>query len=252
MHFTSPLRFGKLQTLRAGVIVAGVVGLFGPSIALAQSITVSPVTIQMVPGQVSTSLSVISHDTSETALQARIYAWTQADGVDQMSESDNVLASPPLATIPPGGTQVIRLILRHPPQGQEATYRIILDQIPPPAAPGMVRIALRLSIPIFAEPATRVAAHLLFRVERSATGTSLVVTNDGNRHEMLHDIVVTTGKGSPLKVGPSGLPYILAGQSHRWPLVSNGPPPSVGTLVHITAKADGGAQDQTVPINAAP
>jgi len=37
-----------------------------------------------------------------------------------------------------------RLILRRPPQGHEATYRILLDQIPPPAEPGPARLYTRL------------------------------------------------------------------------------------------------------------
>lgn len=252
MYFANLTQFWRCQKFGVGVIIGCGIGLLCPTIAIAQAISVVPVTIQMIPGQMATSLSVTNQGTSEMALQVRIYAWAQVDGIDKLSDSNNVLASPPLATIPPGGTQVVRLILRRPPYEQEATYRILLDQIPPPAASGTVRIALRLSIPIFAEPATRTAAHLLFRIERLSSEATLVVTNNGNRHELLRDIVVATTNGHTLKIKQSGLSYVLAGQSQRWTLVSSGLLPTVDMSAHLTAIAESGVVDQTIHISAAP
>ncbi|MBU2718151.1 molecular chaperone, partial [Acidithiobacillus ferridurans] len=138
------------------------------------SMTVLPVTIQMAPGQKATTLTVINHGHREIAFQVRAFAWTQLHGRNKLTPTAELLASPPLGTLAPGGRQIIRMVLRRPPQGREASYRILLDEIPPPAAPGMVRIALRMSIPIFAEPQTRVAPHVLWQVERRNGQTFLV------------------------------------------------------------------------------
>lgn len=94
MHIVSLIRVGRLQAFGAGVVVAGIIGLFGPTAAIAQSINVSPVTLQMAPGQMATSLSVTNKSTGETTMQARIYAWSQMGGIDHLSESDNVVAAP--------------------------------------------------------------------------------------------------------------------------------------------------------------
>src|SRR4029077_4276678 len=102
---------------------------------------------------------------------------------------------PPPPAGPPGAG---RWVPPAPPQGQEASYRILLDQLPPPAAPGTVRIALRLSIPILAEPATRAAPHVQWRIERGGGQAWLVAVNDGNRHETVRDIALATAGGGSL------------------------------------------------------
>ncbi len=83
--------------------------------AAAQALSVLPVNIFLPPGQKATTLTVTNQGKSETAIQVRAYAWNQPDGEDQLTTSDMVVVSPPLATIAPGATQVVRLILRLPP-----------------------------------------------------------------------------------------------------------------------------------------
>ena len=58
--------------------------------------------------------------------------------------------------------------LRQLPENQEATYRILIDQIPPPVEPGIVHMVLRLSIPIFVLPSNRAFPDVRFHVERTA------------------------------------------------------------------------------------
>ncbi len=163
---------------RRYAIIAGVGALAAslaaaaPVPARAQSLTVLPVSIQMEPGQKSTSLTIINQGDSPTAVQVRVYAWDQNDGPDGnqvLVPTDEVLTSPP--------ARDARTVRRpdpatHPapsaPGWGESAYRILIDQIPTPSAPGTVQIALRLSIPIFAEPAGQAAAHVTFHMERSA------------------------------------------------------------------------------------
>jgi fimbrial chaperone protein len=140
-------------------------------------------------------------------------------------------------------------VLSKSPQGQEASYRILVDQIPPPAAPGTVRIALRLSIPIFAEPDSRAVSHVTFHVERDAGQAYLVAVNDGGRHETIRDIALTTGQGAKLKTDNQVSPYVLAGATRRWAIVEPGGLPAAGgSSLRMTARADSGALDQAVPV----
>ncbi|MEI9989083.1 MAG: fimbria/pilus periplasmic chaperone [Rhizomicrobium sp.] len=220
----------------AATIVATFFLICAAGSAQAQSITVLPVSIQMLPGQQATTLTIINQGSVENAVQIRAFTWTQVNGEEQLTASDDVLASPPLATIAPGATQVVRVVLRNPAAGKEATYRILLDQIPPAAAPGTVRIALRLSIPVFAPPPVRVAPHLAFRVEKSASGQSyLVADNTGTAHEMLRDMqLTTTGDGAKLNVRSGPSPYLLAGTTRRWAIASDSLP-ATGNSLHLTA-----------------
>ena len=147
----------------------------------------------------------------------------------------------------------MRLILRQSPLGQEATYRILVDQIPPPAEPGVVHIVLRLSIPVFAQPATRAAPHVLFHIERSDGKLYLVGVNDGNSHDVIRDIVLTTTDGKKFNQEKGSSPYILAGTTRRWPIAANAPDPlPADNTFQLTAHSTGAAIAQQVSVSAQP
>jgi fimbrial chaperone protein len=236
----------------AAAIAACLGSLAAGGTAAAQSLTVLPVVVQMPAGELATSLTVINAGDTETAVQVRVLAWNQPGGTDQLTASDDVMTSPPVTTIAPGTSQVVRLVLRDPPKGQEATYRILLDQIPPAAAPGTVRVALRLSIPVFAEPTGRAVSHLTYRIERDAGEAYLVASNDGGRHETIRDIALTTKQGTVLKTDGEASPYILAGATRRWAIAGPGGLPADGGSLRMTAMADTGAIDQAVKVAARP
>lgn len=220
--------------------------------ASAQSITVLPVNIDMAAGQMATTLTVINQGDAETSVQIRALSWSQVNGEETLTPSDDVVASPPIATIAPGATQVVRLVLRTAPKDKEATYRVLLDQIPPAAAPGTVRIALRLSIPVFALPATRAVPHVQFRLEHDGGQAYLVAVNDGERHETLRDITLTTSQGGKLNTAANASPYVLTGATRRWPITMQGRVPGPGETLRVSAQGISGAIDQPVGAAAKP
>ena len=246
-----PISSRVLAPLFASALFGAIMGPPAASVAQAQGLSVLPVTIQLAPGQLAAALTVINQSDSETSFQVRPFAWHQQDGADQLSDTDDLLASPPLGTISAGATQVVRLVLRKPPQGREATYRILLDQIPPPATAGTVRIALRLSIPIFAEPATRAVPHVQWRILNSGRQSYLEALNDGDRHETARNIALASS-GSTDKVEANISPYILAGSSRRWRIITSSLPLAPGTAPRLTAQMDSGPLDQTVPVVGGP
>jgi len=214
----------------------------------AQGLRVLPVNIQMTPGQRATTMTVVNEGSATTAIQIRAYAWNQPHGNDQLDASDEVVASPPLVSIAPGAKQLIRLVLRHSPQGREATYRILLDQIPVAGEPGVVQIVLRMSIPIFAQSEVRGLPHLLFHIESDAGQSYLVGVNDGLRHEVIRDIMLLASDGRKLRTESSASPYILAGATRRWPIALQGSPPLKSKTLQLTAHADTIPIEQQVPV----
>ncbi len=238
--------------MATALAVASAILLFAGQAATAQALSVLPVNILFLPGQKASSLTVTNVGTSETAIQIRAYAWSQQDGDDQLTDSDAVVLSPPLATIPAGASQVVRLILRQPPQGREATYRILIDQIPPPAEPGVVHLVLRMSIPIFVQPPTRAVPHVQFHLEIDSGKLVLVGINDGLSHEVVHDIVLSASDGRKLKEESGASPYILAGATRRWSIAAQGSLPLPGETLQLTAHTDAGVIQQQVGFVAAP
>ncbi len=221
--------------------------------AHAQGINVSPVVVEMPPGQMAAVLTVGNQSDHEIAFQIRPFAWQQSrTGEDQLTPTDELQASPPLATIAAGGSQVARLVLRRPPQGREATYRILLDELSPPAEAGRVHIALRLSIPVFAEPAARVAPQVQWRITAQGGQAWLAAVNDGTRHQTIRDFALHTADGRALQIEVKVPPRILAGGLQRWRIVGRGVPLAPGAVVRLTANADSGAIDQQVRVDGGP
>jgi fimbrial chaperone protein len=207
-------------------------------------LTVIPVSFELTPGQMTAVLNIQNHTDREADFQVRPFAWDQPGGDDRLSPTDVLVASPPLGRIPVGGDQVVRLILRRPAQGQEASYRILLDQVPPPPEPGVVSLALRLSIPVFAEPSAREAARVNWTIQSDAGVYYLVAVNSGARHAAFRNMALTES-GRPIALETHVSPYILPGATRRWRITSSNFAPSREAL-RLTALADSGPVDQPV------
>ena len=233
--------------------IAAAVALFLAGFAAnAQSLSVLPVNIFLPPGQRAASLSLKNSGDKPTSIQVRAYDWSQKDDADQLTDSKIVVVSPPLITIPPGSTQVVRLILRQPPVGNEATYRILLDQIPGPGEPGVVQMVLRISIPVFAAPATKAVPQDEFHLVREGEKLFLVGVNTGKSHDTVHDIVLTASDGRKFTLKTKVSPYLLAGATRRWELDTQGHAPQPGESLKLTAHGIASAIDVQLGVTATP
>jgi fimbrial chaperone protein len=231
------------------IILAAILTLAGPRTAESQQTTgglmVEPVGIVFAHGQAAAVLRIENHTGREVDFQVRPFSWSQPGGVDQLTSTDVLAVSPPIGRIPTGTRQVVRLVLRRPAQDQEAAYRVLLDQVPPPRQPGTVNFAFRFSIPVFAEPVA--TAHAAPRVSWSLQADGgeyyLVAANKGTRHDEFSDIALTAADGRPVAIDQSGSPYVLPGTTRRWRILSKGFSPS-GQTLRVTARAESGPVDQ--------
>lgn len=225
---------------------AGLLGGVRP--ALASALTVAPVSIEMAPDQMTTSLTLSNPGKQSVAFQIRAFAWDQQGGDDHLAATETLQFSPPLGTLTAGASQVVRLLLRRPAQGAEAGYRILIDQIPPPASPGTVSLVLRMSIPVFAEPAARVSPDLQWGVDMDANHLRLVAVNSGGRHEVVRNLALRTADGSSLKVENGAFGYVLAGATRRWDVAQPAAALVAGTVLKLSAQTDHGPIDLDVPV----
>ena len=204
-------------------------------------LTIYPVTIQLAPADRAAVLTIQNHTDTDTTFQIRAFSWSQQNGAEQLLPTDALLVSPPLGTVAAGKDQVVRLVLRPIAPNREATFRILFDQILPPPKPGSVNFALRLSIPVFVEPATHVAPHLRWSLEHSY----LVAVNDGGSHVAVRNIQISTPNGRALRLEQNVSPYVLAGATRRWRIL-NPDTQADSAPLRLKADADSGAIDQAV------
>lgn len=242
----------SLRLTAAAKIVAAVPLFIAAYAACAQGLSVLPVNVFLPAGQKAASLTLTNDGDKPTSMQVRAYDWSQKNEEDQLIDSNLIVVSPPLFTIPPKGTQVVRLILRRLPASGEATYRIVLDQIPGPKEPGEVQMVLRLSIPIFAAPEVKVVPQEQFHLERDGDQLFLVGVNTGKSHDTLHDIVVSAADGRQFKLKTKVSPYLLAGATRRWELDTQGHAPQPGEPLKLTAHGIVGPIDVQVGVVVTP
>ena len=87
-------------------------------------------------------------------VQVRVFKWTQKDSKDQYSNQQEIIPSPPIVKVAAGEKQMIRLTKAFDmPQGQESSYRIIIDELPVALEKedknNSVSFKMRYSLPLF-------------------------------------------------------------------------------------------------------
>ncbi len=209
--------------------------------ASAGSFQVSPVNPTLSVRQPVSALTVRNTGADPTVIQLEAMVWSQPGGIDTYAPAPDILATPPIFTLPAGGTQVIRVGSRQPPDAHaERSYRLFLREIPPPPKPGFrgLRMALRISLPLFIRPGAEAVSQLEWQAVVPGKGHLRIrVTNRGLAHARLSAIKLSTGKNTELLHMSGATVYVLPGASHDWMVdasVAN------GTHLRVTAEAETG------------
>lgn len=187
--------------------------------ALAQSqaggIQVAPVLVAMSTERGISSLRVRNGRNRPVAFEVDAFVWRQENGQDVLTPTSSLIVAPGVFEIPADGEQVVRLGVQAHDVDTEQSYRIVLREIPPARANGVVLgFSLEMSLPVFVVP---VGAH--GQMETQVIGDTLHLTNAGRAHIQISSIEDLDGGAleSPR--------YLLAGASAAIPL-----PPRARTI----------------------
>jgi fimbrial chaperone protein len=193
--------------------------LFAASRAWAGSFQVGPVSATLSADHMVAAMTVRNTGTDAATIQLQAMAWSQADGKDVFAPADDILATPPIFTVPAGGSQVIRVGSRRAPDAQhERAYRLFLREVPPAPRPGFqgLRMVLEISLPVFVQPSTVIAPDLHWQASRIDAGhLKLTASNTGMAHARLSHFALSGEGGKPLPMSANAV-YILPGNSHSW------------------------------------
>src|SRR5258707_2216722 len=140
-----------MRTLPALVLVAAIAAPAGAS-----TFNISPIRAELTGSHRTEALTIMNADDSPVVVQIRVVRWSQAGGAEQLEDTRELLATSPVLLLPVKSQQIIRVALRREPdQLQELTYRVIFEEVPQAAPKEFIglRVALRLSVPVFVAPA---------------------------------------------------------------------------------------------------
>ncbi|MDG1179888.1 MAG: molecular chaperone [Gammaproteobacteria bacterium] len=220
--------------------------VMGASVASAASLGVSPVRVTLSESQSMGALTVRNDGTEPASLQMEMLSWSQAEGQDVLTPTRELLANPPIFTVPAGGSQLVRVGLRQAPDGQrELTYRIVLQELPPPPNPDFMgtRMLMRISLPVFVLPKIDAEPVLMWQATRTSQGAlKISLTNNGNAHIQIANFKLSLPGSAQPWVTKESAEYVLAGQSRDWnlPADSEYPVPPPGTSLQLFAQTDAG------------
>ena len=218
-----------------------IIALSVNAVSMAGTFSVSPVRVNLSAQQKVASLTVLNQGQEATTIQLEVLAWSQdQDGKDVFEPTKNILANPPVFTIAPNSSQVIRLGLRKPALGQsEESYRLFLQEVPPPPKEGFngLSIALRLSIPVFVQPNEPIKTSLEWRLKSTNDGLKLLADNQSQGHIQVLSVLLTPEQQESF-ANQSLTNYLLPQQKREWLIKDKHL--AVGTPVMLKAQTDRG------------
>ncbi|MDN4063988.1 MULTISPECIES: fimbrial biogenesis chaperone [Ralstonia solanacearum species complex] len=205
----------------ACVLLALFAGSFAPRMAGAAALQISPIRLDLLPGQNAASLTLRNRGTQPLNAQVRVFRWTQDGDGDHLEPAPGLVASPPIVQIPGEGEQLVRVVLTQPATGNgEQAYRLLIDELPErrPQAQTGVTMQLRYSVPVFVNASIEAPPRLSASLRRDGERAMLVVHNLEARHAQLAGVSIEWNDGtqSPLTEGLLG--YALAGATRAWPV----------------------------------
>ncbi|GAB6387811.1 fimbrial biogenesis chaperone [Stutzerimonas marianensis] len=246
--------FFPIKRLRRAGQVAAVVLLAAGSglVEAASSVLIWPINPVIEAESNAAALWLENRGQAPVRLQVRVLGWSQKGLSDELVAQQQVVGSPPMATVEPGKRQLVRLIRRQPvPAGQEHAFRIIVDELLPERTQRTnelgVQFQMRYSVPLFVYGAGLAAPkggtgpaegpNLRFRIVQEDGQPYLYVNNEGAVHARMSQASLTQG-ARKVDVAQGLLGYVLPFSEMRWPLPAGTPISGASLLVRVNEQND--------------
>lgn len=163
---------------------------FMPALCLAGAIKVVPTKLFLSAKKKTEVLKVKNEGDDKVTVQVEAMKWVQGEGGKDMYEStEDIAFFPKIFTVEKGKEWVLRVGSKdQKATDKELSYRVFLQEIPV-SRPGesQLRLALRLSIPVFIKPVKEVKEWAIEKAELSENMLVIKIKNGGNCH-------ITVGK----------------------------------------------------------
>jgi fimbrial chaperone protein len=180
-------------------------GLFG----------ISPIRVDLDRENKTGSITVSNDDPQASLqMQAKLMEWTQdASGQDIYTPSNDLVFFPQIFTVNKQEQRVVRVGYKVPAGVREKSYRLFVEELPPPRNPDLpgaaqVLFVLRFGIPIFLRPEQEQVSASIEGAAASDGKVAVTVRNNGNGNFQIQSLTVNAANSySKDLVGG----YVLAG-----------------------------------------
>lgn len=201
-----------------------------PPSAYAAGMRVVPLKLDMTAKGSAATLELTNLTSDNMGVQVEAKAWSQADGADAYTETQDSLFAPPIIAIPAGKTKTVRFRLRRGPSpDRELSYRVYVQQLA--AAPdstagqaamaGGVEVRLRLGIPLFVAAIKPQPPGFEASAMRLPDASALRLKNPGGAHLKIMQVELVDASGTVVaetNLSETQTNYLLPGSESIWPL----------------------------------
>lgn len=234
------MRNSLANWVRHGPWVGLLSGVFLLTSASASSFQVTPMLGDVPPDQDMQAVTIRNTGDDPLTMQVDAYRWSQEDNRDHTEPADNLMIVPPITTIRPHSSQLVRFALRGASREREHAFRVHYREVPEAPREGFfgVSTVVKLDVPLFFAPANP-TREIEWRVETIRPGSTIRVTAHslGNRFARFARMAVLSPDGALLaeKGGPL---YVLGGVTRSWELETDGSL-SEGEVVTLQVESGG-------------
>jgi fimbrial chaperone protein len=230
---------------------------FGLPPASAGSFSISPLRAELSQQATTTAITVRNEDSAPVIVQAAAWAWSQPGGEDHLEATKDLLVSPAVFTLPPKGSQLVRVALRRDADPRrELSYRLTLQEVPAQAAPDFtgLTVSLKLSMPVFVTALSPSPADLAWTAARgSEGGLVLGATNSGETHAKILNVTLTPQGSDAPTLQQSVASYVLPGASRSWTVGKESEnnknvSPAIADRYRLKATTERGASDAELTV----
>jgi fimbrial chaperone protein len=202
--------------LRGGLLFLGLgLALVQAGPVWAGQLAVNPVQIKLGADAPTELLALRNNGPVEARYEIRAYSWSETpDGEPRLVATDEVMVFPPVLSLGPGESRNVRVGVMAAPGAVERTFRIILEELPPPVRPqGAALFLNRISIPVFLAPRE---SHVATSVESAGTARGAArfrLRNTGSVHVKPKTVSakVLDARGAPVAEKSWAGWYVLPG-----------------------------------------
>jgi fimbrial chaperone protein len=198
-----------------------VAGLLAAARADASSFSVNPTQVAL-SAKLTSALLTIRNETDEPLrFQLSVSAWSQSlTGEMQLTPTSEIIFFPALLALGPKEERKIRVGAVVAPGAVEKTYRLSVNELPPPEKPGQtgIRMLTKMSIPIFLGPAVKKGQATLRELALRSGSFTFRLANAGTVHFTPQSIRVRALDAAGGVVADEKLDpwYILAGTEREY------------------------------------
>jgi fimbrial chaperone protein len=195
---------------------------FSPVKCFAADFKINPINIFFDAKQKSTVLTVKNNAEEKLTLQVNAIAWSQdEEGKDIYLQTEDIIVFPKIFSMEKDEERIIRVGIKVYPGTVEKTYRIYLEEIPPPREQTLtgatLRTLMKVGVPVFIAPLKATPEGKIEKADISQGTLTFLVLNKGNLHFIMRGIKIEgfDKEGTQVFTTDLGGWYVLSGRSKQ-------------------------------------